>query len=349
MNYTVVSENGTKGGPVIRSQGNDITFLGDEPRKPEIDPNDWEKLEGSTLLERAAFRFIDPRILDLDAMDIVLAVNGKAQCELETERQIPEFDGSGNEVPGKFKSLPDKYFVRRRNRHGRIDKTFGESEKSESAAWVDAAKKALKLYSVERLCDQFDGVKRDERLGWVIYEDSSGMCYSGKEFKKYDADNFPSECINCNHHEPYEKDYFGGRQGWMSFPVLEFLKGKKFDAAAYAVIGILKPEHIRVVGSKGSVTLDACRSRVTVSINNDEDRIIQSVQYETDIPLPKGILNGGALKTLLVDGKAPEDFSTWVINDYAIGKINLAPKDAKVLPPEEYVGAIPVRQEITIL
>lgn len=71
-------------------------------------------------------------------------------------------------------------------------------------------------------------------------------------------------------------------RGILSLPVLEFLNGRAWDNAALNVIRSLRPSSIRV--TKGVITVDSCRWRVTVWLEGN-DRTIKRVTQEVEVGL----------------------------------------------------------------
>lgn len=80
----------------------------------------------------------------------------------------------------------------------------------------------------------------------------------------------------------------GGRYGYTSIKVLEFLNGRPWDDIALAYVHALRPYAIRVV--RGAETCDSVQSRVTVYV--DEKDIITGMRQEVEVWLPKGVENG---------------------------------------------------------
>ena len=97
-----------------------------------------------------------------------------------------------------------------------------------------------------------------------------------------------------HHLVPYEEPTC---RGYMEVPVLEFLKGKKWDEVALAYVHALRPTAIRV--TSGIETLDCRIWRVNVHVNNYEDLIIEEIEQEVEVGLPDGIQHGEALRMAL--------------------------------------------------
>ena len=97
-------------------------------------------------------------------------------------------------------------------------------------------------------------------------------------------------------------------RGWTCIEVLEFLKGKPYDAVALAYIHSLRPSYIRV--TKGMTTLDARTWRVTVYIN--EDNTIRSIKQEVEVALPDGVAHGQALGVALKYGLDSEQVKWYI-------------------------------------
>ena len=113
------------------------------------------------------------------------------------------------------------------------------------------------------------------------------------------------------------KDYIGplgegyvpenGHIGFQCIPVLEFLKGRKWDEVALAYIHALRPSTIRV--SKNELKSNAQPWRVTVML--DADGFIEHIEQEVDVWLPDGVEHGQALKCALKYGIDSEQCKWW--------------------------------------
>lgn len=87
----------------------------------------------------------------------------------------------------------------------------------------------------------------------------------------------------------------GGRYGYCSIKVLEFLWGRPWDDIALAFVHGLRPRSIRVV--RAEETCDAMTDRVTVYVDDPKrPGIITSIRQEVEVWLPEGVENGHDLK-----------------------------------------------------
>lgn len=80
----------------------------------------------------------------------------------------------------------------------------------------------------------------------------------------------------------------GGRYGYTSIKMLEFLNGRPWDDIALAYVHALRPYAIRVVN--GAETCDAVTWRVTVYV--DAANVITGIRQEVEVWLPEGVENG---------------------------------------------------------
>lgn len=87
-------------------------------------------------------------------------------------------------------------------------------------------------------------------------------------------------------------------RGFTLIPVLDFLKGRKWDEIALAYVGALNPKCIRV--TRGECTCDAMSERVTVFV--DKQDIIQSIDMSVTVHLPDGVDHGHHLSTIIRHG-----------------------------------------------
>lgn len=140
---------------------------------------------------------------------------------------------------------------------------------------------------------------------------------AGDRFKEYDPDNYPKSCFT-GHGAKYQDTF--ERMGWCSLPIFEFLWGKKkFDASVYYALSAFKPSSIRVLRfNEDLLTADSWLGRITVFL--DKDDIINRIDYEVDVGLPRGIAHGNSLMMVL-DGQTPVNSGVFV-NPEALKRIN---------------------------
>ena len=108
------------------------------------------------------------------------------------------------------------------------------------------------------------------------YTDTCGAAFDLKE----EFDSYGQTCIN----------------------VLSELKGKPWDDIALAYISALRPSRIRV--TSGIINLDCHLWRVTVYVDNFN--IIERIEQEVRIGIPKEFNSPAALKSALVSGRDSE-------------------------------------------
>jgi hypothetical protein len=95
--------------------------------------------------------------------------------------------------------------------------------------------------------------------------------------------------------------------GFQCIPVLEFLKGKKWDEVALAYVHALRPSTIRV--PKNEIKANAKPWRVTVILN--EYDFIERIEQEVEVWLPDGVEHGQALQCALKYGIESEQCKWW--------------------------------------
>ena len=92
-------------------------------------------------------------------------------------------------------------------------------------------------------------------------------------------------------------------RGFDTLAVLQFLRGKKWDALALAYVHSLRPSSIRV--SKGEMTLDGMLWRVTVRVSDDDE--ILNITQEVEVGLTEPLSSAVHLRAALKHGlDAPE-------------------------------------------
>lgn len=99
--------------------------------------------------------------------------------------------------------------------------------------------------------------------------------------------------------------------GFLVIPVLEFLKGHKWDAVALAYVHGLRPSFIRV--TEGMVHADARMWRVTVTVSKDGR--IEGIRQEVEVGLPEGVVHGEALRDALQHGIDSRQVKWWSLSD----------------------------------
>jgi len=96
----------------------------------------------------------------------------------------------------------------------------------------------------------------------------------------------------------------------LTLPVLPNLIGKKWDETALAYVYSLRPSLLRVVDSTiNAFSLDSRPWRVTVVLGTNG--LIESIEQEVDVLLPKGVANAEALKCALEYGLDSEQVAWW--------------------------------------
>lgn len=104
----------------------------------------------------------------------------------------------------------------------------------------------------------------------------------------------------------YDRENSFDARSSIDIAVLDVLTGKPWDDIALAYVHALRPSSIRV--TKGEMTLDCNRWRVTVVI--DDDNIIKEITQEVEVGLPDGIEHGEHLRIALHHGIDSEQ-SNW--------------------------------------
>lgn len=95
-----------------------------------------------------------------------------------------------------------------------------------------------------------------------------------------------------SHLIPYEQPE---QISYLNIPVLEFLKGRKWDEIALAYCHAMNPTSIRV--TSGLIKLDSRIGRITVYV--DDENKIEGIEQEVEIGLPEGVEDGYELSQLL--------------------------------------------------
>ena len=138
------------------------------------------------------------------------------------------------------------------------------------------------------------------------------MSESGIPFRVYENSNNPRESeddlldpekYRTNHVKSYVKPI---HMGFSDVPVLEFLKGRKWDKIALAYVHSLRPSGIRVITNW--MTADAYSWRVTVVVDSDD--IIQKISQEVEVGLPDGVNHGHGLSVALEHGIDSEELKS---------------------------------------
>ena len=114
---------------------------------------------------------------------------------------------------------------------------------------------------------------------------------------------------NTTHTEKYEKP---NRRGYLNLPVLEFLKGHKWDDVSLGYVHSLRPSAIRVVTDY--ITCDVFLWRVTVYVNYKD--VIQKIIQEVEVGLPEGVAHGEALYVALDHGIDSEECKKYLDYDF---------------------------------
>lgn len=88
-------------------------------------------------------------------------------------------------------------------------------------------------------------------------------------------------------------------RGYITILVLEELEGRKWDDFTEAFVHTLRPSSVRIL--HGGSKMDSQLWRV--SVNLDENGIIQNISQEVEVGLPEGVENGGELMRILRETK----------------------------------------------
>jgi hypothetical protein len=107
------------------------------------------------------------------------------------------------------------------------------------------------------------------------------------------------------------------RCGWMTIPVLEFLKGRPWNNAALNLVRALRPSCIRV--TTGPIKTDACSWRVTVTVDERDKRTIKDIEQEVEV----GIVGCrfGADVADYIEGRTPPSKVGGIVNPRGLKKL----------------------------
>jgi len=138
--------------------------------------------------------------------------------------------------------------------------------------------------------------ENENEIQFRVYENSNGP-------REYEDDLLDPEQYRTKHFKEYVKP---GRIGFSDVPVLEFLKGRKWDKIALGYVHSLRPSGIRV--TTDYITADAYSWRVTVIVDSDD--IIKSISQEADVGLPDGVNHAHGLNMALKHGIDSEELKS---------------------------------------
>lgn len=125
----------------------------------------------------------------------------------------------------------------------------------------------------------------------------------------YDLYAYPDDCFNQDNGVPYAPKSKG--TGYMMIPALETYYRRRFDAAFYNMLSVLRPSQVRVVpesfrpddtflydATTGEITEDHFQAwRVTVYV--DAYLRVQLVEQEVEVQLPFGLSCGREMEEIM--------------------------------------------------
>ena len=158
--------------------------------------------------------------------------------------------------------------------------------------------------------------ENENEIPFRVYENSKGSRDHGDDL--LDPEQYKTKCI-----KPYVKP---SHIGFSDTPVLEFLKGRKWDKIALGYVHSLRPSGIRVI--MNWMTADAHSWRVTVVVDSDD--IIQKISQEVEVGLPDGVKHGHGLSVALEHGIDSEELKSLqngdgmaIFNPAALSKVQI--------------------------